>query len=58
MTNQDLANVLNTPENRAAYSVAQDKTIFVQELIEGQNISTPPGSALCDFVEDHLSGDR
>jgi hypothetical protein len=54
MTNRELAEIIATAENKAAYAAASDKSWFVQNLIEAQGIQTYPASPLCDYIEDTL----
>ncbi len=54
MTPRELTALICIPENCAAYADAMDKTMFTQDLIEGQGVETTPGSDLCDYVEDAL----
>lgn len=56
MTARELANKLNTEENRKAYHAADEKLMFVQELIEAENITIHPGSSIIEYVEDVFMG--
>ena len=51
MTHQEVINALNTPANRAAYAVEQDRGVMVQGLIEGQNIGVAIDHPLVEAVE-------
>ena len=51
MTNQEVINALNTPTNRAAYAVEQDRGVMVQGLIEGLNIGVAIDHPLVEAVE-------
>lgn len=48
---QEVINVLNTPANRAAYAVEQDRGVMVQGLIEGLNIGVAIDHPLVEAVE-------